>query len=105
MSKKRDAAYFKARLKRDFPEIFAALDAGKIKTVRQAAAKAGLIHLPTTVDDLKRGWKKATPAQRAVFVAWTKTTGIGLKTAIKPPIVDAGRYLRPDVIVVIRKWL
>jgi hypothetical protein len=107
MSKKRDAAYFRERLKRDFPEIFAELRAGKIKSVRQATAKAGLIHLPTTVDDLKRGWKNATPAQRAVFVRWVKTTGIGIKgaTGIKPPIVDVGRYLRPDVIVVIRKWL
>ena len=107
MSKKRASAYYETRLKRDFPKIFADLRAGKIKSVRQAAAQAGLIHLPTTLDDLKRGWKNATPTQRAGFLTWVKTTRIGLKSAtgIEPPIADAGRYLKPDVIVVIRKWL
>jgi hypothetical protein len=107
MSKKRDSAYYEARLKRDFPKIFAEWRAGKFGSVRQAAAFAGLIRLPTRVDALKREWKRATPAQRKGFLTWVNTSGIGLKkvTGIKPPIVDAGRYLKPDVIAVIKKWL
>jgi hypothetical protein len=107
MTKKRDSNYYKERLKRDFPPIFADWRAGKFKSVRQAAAFAGLIRLPTRVDALKREWKRAAPAQRKAFLTWVNTTGIGLKkvTGIKPPIADAGRYLKPDVIAVIRKWL
>jgi hypothetical protein len=107
MTKKRDSDYYAKRLKRDFLPIFADLRAGKFKSVRQAAAFAGLIRLPTRVDALKREWKRATPAQRKGFLTWVNTSGIGLKkvTGIKPPIVDAGRYLKPDVIAVIKKWL
>jgi hypothetical protein len=107
MSKKRDSAYLEGRLKRDFPREFADLRAKKFKNVSQAAAAAGLIRLPTRFDALKREWKGATPVQRAAFLTWVRATRIGLTSAtrIKPPIVDAGRYLKPDVITVIRKWL
>jgi hypothetical protein len=107
MTKKRDSAYYEGRPKRDFPPIFSDLRAGKFKSVRQAAAFAGLIQLPTRFDALKREWKRATPGQRAAFSTWLTATRIGLKsrTGIKPPIVDAGRYLKPDVIAAIRKWL
>ena len=107
MSKKRASAYLEGRLKRDFPKEFAALRAKKFKNVNQAAVAAGLIRLPTRFDALKREWKGATPVQREAFLKWLRTTRIGLKSVpgIKPPIVDAGRYLKPDVIAVIRKWL
>jgi hypothetical protein len=36
MTKKRDSAYYEARLKRDFPKMFADLRTGKFKSVRQA---------------------------------------------------------------------
>jgi hypothetical protein len=107
MSKKRDSAYLKGRLQRDFPKEFADLRAGKYKNVSQAAVAAGLIRLPTRFGALKREWKGATPTQREAFLIWIRTSRIGLKrvTRIKPPIADAGRYLKPDVIAVIRKWL
>jgi hypothetical protein len=107
MSKKRDSAYLKDRLKRDFPKEFADFRAGKYKNVSQAAVAAGLIRRPTRFENLKREWKGATPAQRSAFFTWLKATRIGLKraTKIKPPIADAGRYLKPEVIAVIRKWL
>jgi len=97
MTKKRDSAYYKQRLKRDFPPIFADLRAGKFKSVRQAAAFAGLIRLPTRVDALKRAWKRATPAQRRGFLTWVRTSGIGLKkvTGVKPPIVNAAATSNP----------
>ena len=42
------AAYLKARLQRDHPEIAEALDRGKIKSARAAAIEAGIIkHVPS----------------------------------------------------------
>jgi hypothetical protein len=107
MPKKRDSAYFMARLKREFPTVFADLRAGKIKSVRQAAVKAGLIKMPSRLDALKREWKRAAPSQKDLFLRWIKTTRIGLKSAtkIKPPIVDAERRLRPDVRIALQNWL
>jgi hypothetical protein len=103
MTKKRDSDYYKDRLKRDFPAIFADWRAGKFTSVRQAAAAAGLIHLPTRVDALKREWKRATTAEKNQFVAWTK----GRKAAsVAPstPIVGAAGHLKPDVIRFINEW-
>lgn len=63
MTKQRASAYYKVRLRREHPVIYAELGPGKkYKTVRQAAAAAGLIHLPTRLDALKREWKKASRA-------------------------------------------
>src|ERR1700730_17181594 len=103
MTKKRDSAYYKERLKRDFPPIFADLRAGKFKSVRQAAAAAKLIHLPTRVDALKREWKRSSTREKNEFVAWTK----GLKAASAAPsmpITDAAGHLKPAVIRFITAW-
>jgi hypothetical protein len=103
MTKKRDSDYYKERLKRDFPPIFADWRAGKFKSVRQAAAFAGLIHLPTRVDALKREWKHATTREKNEFVAWTK----GRKAASAAPslsIIDATGHLKPAVIRFINEW-
>jgi hypothetical protein len=103
MSKKRDSAYLKGRLQRDFPKEFADLRAGKYKNVSQAAVAAGLIRLPTRVDALKREWKRATTAEKNEFVAWTK----GRKAAaVAPstPIIDTAGHLKPAVIRFINEW-
>jgi hypothetical protein len=103
MTKKRDSAYYEGRLKRDFPKYFAELRAGKFKSVRQAAAAAGLIHLPTRVGALKREWKRATTAEKNEFVAWTK----GRKAAsVAPltPIIDTAGHLKPAVIRFVSAW-
>jgi hypothetical protein len=103
MTKKRDSAYYEGRLKRSFPKIYAGLRAGKFKSVRRAAAAAGLIHLPTRVDALKREWKGATTAEKNEFVAWTK----GRKTAFAAtpiPIIDATGHLKPAAIRFISAW-
>ena len=102
MSKKRDSAYFKKRLEQDFPKIFNDLRAGKIKSVRQAAAAAGLIHLPTRVDALKREWKRATTAEKNEFVVWTK--GRKAASAASIAIIDPDGHLKPGVIRFIRGW-
>src|ERR671927_306601 len=73
MVKKRDSRYWLGRLERDHPAIFAAYKAGQIKSVRQACAKAGLIHLPGRLDGLKREWKAATESERSAFLEWTQS--------------------------------
>jgi len=103
MTKKRASAYYEERLKRDFPTIFSDLRAGRFKSVRQAAAFAGLIHLPTRVDALKREWKRATTREKNEFVAWTKGPK-GASVAPSMPIIDAAGHLKPAVIRFIRGW-
>jgi hypothetical protein len=104
MTKKRNSAYFEARLKRDFPPIFSDLRAGKFKSVRQAAAFAGLIHLPTRLDALKREWKGATTAEKNEFAAWTKGRKAVSATPLMP-IIDAAGHLKPAVIRFISTWV
>jgi hypothetical protein len=105
MTKKRDSAYYERRLKRDFLKFFADLRAGKFTSVRQAAAAAaaGLIHLPTRVDALKREWKRATTAEKNEFVAWTKGRKAA-SAAPSTPIIDAAGHLKPAVIRFIWGW-
>jgi hypothetical protein len=109
MSKKRDAAYFRARLKKDFPTYFADLKAGKYKNVSQASVAAGLIRPSNRIDALKRDWKGATGAQRKKFLDWVTLTRTGLKprTPVAPrsDIADSSGILIPSVAAFLRKWL
>ena len=89
MTNKRDSAYYEGRLKRDFPRIFSDLRAGRFKSVRQAAAFAGLIHLPTRVDALKREWKRGSDSERRQFINWLKSTRYGLPPKPTPMAVPA----------------
>ena len=103
MSKKRDSAYFEARLKRNFPKIFSDLRAGKFTSVRQAAAAAGLIHLPSRFDALKREWRHATTREKNEFISWVKGRKVAI-TASSIPIVDTAGHLKPAVIRFISGW-
>lgn len=95
--KKRDAAYYRRRLRAEHPAIYADLEAGRISSVRQAAAKARLIHLPTRLSALKREWKGATSDERLEFVRWLRSglaPGIKLaRKALAAPLLDARGYL------------
>ena len=107
MTKRRDAAYYEGRLKRDYPKEFAELRAGRFKSVRQAAAAAGLIHLPTRLDALKREWNRAVKDERVDFLAWVRASLLGAKRAIAPakrPIIDGAGHLKPAVIKFISDW-
>ncbi len=109
MAKKkiRDAEYYRKRLARDFPAIYAGLLAKKYKSVHAAATAAGLKRLPTGLDALKRAWKRATPIERADFDDWAKA---GAKTVARPtaatlPIADPSGRLRADVQKFLANWL
>jgi len=67
--KKRDAAYWRGRLKREHPEIHARLETGDITSVRAAALEAGLIRERTPMMDLRRAWGHASEDARAAFLA------------------------------------
>jgi hypothetical protein len=102
MSGKRDAAYYRARLRREHPTIFADLIGGKYRSVREAAAAAGLIRLPTRLDGLKREWRRASNAQQAEFFKWLKARS---PKRVSLPIADAEGRLRSDVRAFLSRWV
>lgn len=106
MSKKRDSAYFQARLKKEHPRIYADLKAGKIKSTRQAAAKAGLIRLPGRIEALKREWSGSSSHERRAFLNWVKSSGVGMKSAAPTsPIFDHEGRLTPRAAVFLKDWI
>lgn len=105
MSRKRDSGYYRERLRREFPAIYKDLISGKIASVRQAAIRAGLIRSPTRSDALKREWKRASSAERKVFLDWLKRSLPKRGTALPPPSpVDGAGRLRKPVIDFIEGW-
>ena len=55
------------RLKRDAPDIAAALGRGEYRSARAAAIAAGIVKPPTALDQLRRAWRRATPDERQTF--------------------------------------
>jgi hypothetical protein len=104
MSSKRDAAYYRRRLRAEYPAIYADLRAGRIKSTRQAAIAAGLVKAPTRADALIREWKKATPSHRKRFFDWLKTEKVGLKKTTAA-IADADGRLSPPAVTFLKKYL
>lgn len=101
MTKKRDRKYYKGRLAKGHPGIYAEVLSGAL-SVRAASAKAGLIHLPTRVGALKREWKKASNAQQVEFVKWLKAS---LPKRTVKAIADADGRLRPEVRTFLAGWI
>lgn len=62
----RDNAYLAARLRRDHPD--AVFDEAVRGSVRQAAIAAGIVKVPSVLDQLRKLWAKATPAERRAFL-------------------------------------
>lgn len=62
------ADYLTARLKRDHDEIFQRLAAGEFASVRQAAIAAGIVKVPSVLDQLRKLWAKASDADRRTFI-------------------------------------
>lgn len=60
------AAYLAARLRRDHPE--AVFDEAVRGSVRQAAIAAGIVKVPSVLDQLRKLWAKATDAERRTFM-------------------------------------
>ncbi|PST17316.1 hypothetical protein C7U60_19740 [Mesorhizobium plurifarium] len=106
---KGDDAPYLHRLKVEFPEIHAALAAGKIPSLRQALVLAGLRPERTRLEKLKNSWAKASDAERESFLAWLASEGALSAPAAASPSADpaetpiaSGRYLLPSAIAGIR---
>ena len=65
-------AYLAGILKRDHPKIAAALERGEFKSVRAAAIAAGIIKVVSSLDQLRRAWKRASAEEREAFELWKK---------------------------------
>lgn len=62
------SSYLAARLKRDHPAIAARVEAGEFKSIRAAAIEAGIVKVPTALDQLRFFWGKATDSERRQFI-------------------------------------
>jgi hypothetical protein len=104
---KRDAAYYKDRLRRDHAAIYKDLADGRIASVRKAAAVAGLIKLPSRLDVLKRNWNRASSAERRDFLIWLKGTSAGKRPASAPAmaLTDSNGRLTSAVKGFLSTWL
>ena len=60
--------YLVRRLKRDAPEIAAALGRGEFRAARAAAIAAGILKEATPVERLLRAWARASGADRREFL-------------------------------------
>lgn len=63
----RGANYYKARLKRDYPDIFAAYERKEYRSIHAAAKAAGLVRDPTPLERLGWAWNKATDEEKQRF--------------------------------------
>lgn len=61
------AEYLVRRLKRDAPEIAAALGRGEYRSARAAAIAAGIKRVPTALEACLHAWRKLTPEERQRF--------------------------------------
>jgi hypothetical protein len=66
--------YLRARLERYHPGILAKFERGELKSIRQAAIEAGIIHPPTPLKELERAWKRASEVERHEFL--TRVVGV-----------------------------
>jgi hypothetical protein len=73
------AEYLVRRLKRDAPEVAQALARGEYPSARAAGVAAGIVKLPTALDELRRAWKKATAEDRAEFA---RSVAVELRSAL-----------------------
>jgi hypothetical protein len=65
-SKGNGPAYLAARLRRDHPD--AVFDESVRGSVRQAAIAAGIVKVPSVLEQLRKLWKKASAADRRTFM-------------------------------------
>ncbi|MEB2845151.1 hypothetical protein GAO09_07610 [Rhizobiales bacterium RZME27] len=91
------------QLKKEFPDIYAELVAGRIPSLKKALVKAGIMTKPTPVEKLLKAWGKANAAERDHFL-----TQIGANRTIlddhastdetERRLIANGRYLLPHTV-------
>lgn len=77
----RDNAYYEARLQRDFPAIYADLQAGKYKTITEATIAAGLKKSRTRLHELKNAFDKPSKSEQTAFLGWLTAQGYSISAS------------------------
>ena len=62
--------YLTARLKRDAPTIAARLERGEFRSVQAAAIEAGIVIVPSVLEQAKRAFLKLSDLDRNEFLSW-----------------------------------
>lgn len=75
---KRDSAYYEERLRSEFPAIYADLQAGKHRTITEAAIAAGLKKTRTRFHELKNAFEKAKKSEQTAFLGWLAAQGFSI---------------------------
>jgi len=64
------AKYLAARIARDRPDILEEMKAGKYRSVRAAAIDAGIIKVPTNIQNAQKAYLKLSKDERETFLIW-----------------------------------
>lgn len=91
---KRDNDYYAQRLKRDHPQIWNDLQAGRYQSLAEARRAAGLGGQRTRLHELKNAWRSASDEQREEFLQFLDAQGVTLT----PPKPSAGRTPTPTAV-------
>ncbi|THV22284.1 hypothetical protein [Peteryoungia ipomoeae] len=91
---KRDNAYYEERLKNEFPATYADLQAGKHKTIAEAAIAAGLKKPRTRIQELRNAFGKSSKTEQADFLCWL--TAQGYAVASSPAVGVAASAIAMD---------
>lgn len=75
-TRSRDNSYFAARLEREHPAVWAALQSGAFPSLRAACLRAGLIRPRSRASELKNAWQKATIDEKYAFLDHLRKEGI-----------------------------
>jgi len=74
----RNNEYYEKRLQLEHPIVYADLQAGKYRTVSEAAIAVGLKQVRTRLHELKNSWSKATTSEQAEFLRYLVGSGVTL---------------------------
>jgi len=64
------SSYLAARIARDRPDILEEMKAGKYRSVRAAAIDAGIITVPTNLQNAQKAFSKLSKDDRETFLIW-----------------------------------
>jgi hypothetical protein len=65
-----DPDYLTARIARDRPDIHQRMKDGEYRSVRAAAIEAGIIKVPTLLEQTQKLWRKMSDDERQSFLEW-----------------------------------
>ena len=85
------ALYLLRKIAGTRPDILQACLDGDYTSANQAARDAGIIHVPTPLEDVQKIWAKATAAERAEIQEWVVGQTIASQNGVEVKGVNHGR--------------